>query len=219
MTEVKKVFGIISYFPNKDTSYHIETRRERSRRCRELLFKLEELWPTVDIMIIAQNWQDFELPQIKNKILRYDYEKLGILGARKELRTQFLASEYDYLIMLDDDFIIEANDTKAYMQAIDNHPNGFGALKRYPPSPLPFFAISKFIYRQIELPDIDPEKGEGFEDDIFAASCFAKFPEAGFIFPEGSVLDKSFHYDGPGKCPSSWSREHNYNWDYTQEYN
>lgn len=211
---IKKVFGIISYFPNNDSDYHIETRRERSRRFRELLFKLEELWPDVDIMVIAQNWQDFELPEIKNKITTFHYDKLGILGARRELRKRFLASPYDYLIMLDDDFIVEARDPKVYMDEIDKHPDGFGALKRNPPSPLPFFAISKTIYSQIDLPDIDPEKGQGFEDDVFTAQCFAKFEDKSFIFPTGCVLDKSFHYDGPGKCPSSWSREHKYDWGY-----
>ena len=213
-SSIRKVFGIISYFPNNDTAYHIETRRERSRRFRELLFKLEELWSDVDIMVIAQNWQDFELPDIKNNIKVLHYGKLGILGARKELRKQFLASDYDYLIMLDDDFIIEANDPQAYMDEIDKHPDGFGALKRNPPSPLPFFAISKTIYSQIDLPDIDPEKGQGFEDDVFTAQCFAQFGDKSFIFPEGCVVDKSFHYDGPGKCPSSWSREHKYDWEY-----
>lgn len=215
---VKKVFGIISYFPDNDSSYHIETRRERSRRFRELLFRLEELWSDVDIMIIAQNWRDFQLPDIKNKITTYHYGKLGILGARKELRKRFLTSDYEYLIMLDDDFIVEANNPSAYMEEIDKHPNGFGALKRYPPSPLPFFAISKTIYNQIDMPDVDPEQGQGFEDDIFTASCFAQFPNEGFIFPEGCVADKSFHYNGPGKCPSTWSKEHTYNWDYMRSH-
>ena len=215
---INKVFGIISYFPDNDSEYHIETRRERSRRFRELLFKLEELWPDVDIMIIAQNWQDFQLPNIKNKITTYHYGKLGILGARKELRKRFLVSDYEYLIMLDDDFIIEANDPSAYMEEIDKHPNGFGALKRYPPSPLPFFAISKTIYSQIDMPDVDPEKGQGFEDDIFTANCFARFPDDGFIFPEGCVADKSFHYNGPGKCPSTWSKEHVYDWNYMRSH-
>ena len=217
-SSIKKVFGIISYFPNNDSDYHIEMRRERSRRFRELLFKLEELWPSVDIMIIAQNWQDFQLPNIKNKITTYHYGKLGILGARRELRKRFLNSNYDYLIMLDDDFIIEANDPQAYMDAIDNHPNGFGALKRYPPSPLTFFAISKYIYNQIDMPNVNPEKGEGFEDDIFTAQCFAKFPDASFIFPDGCVRDNSFHYEGPGKCPSTWSKERKYDWKHMREF-
>jgi hypothetical protein len=64
------------------------------------------------------------------------------------------------------------------------------------------------------MPDVDPEKGQGFEDDIFTANCFAQFPDEAFIFPEGCVIDKSFHYNGPGRCPSTWSREKVYDWDY-----
>ena len=209
-SSIKKVFGIISYFPDEDSDYHIEMRRERSRRFRELLFKLEELWPSVDIMIIAQNWQDFELPVIKNKITAYHYGKLGILGARKELRKRFLNSDYEYLIMLDDDFIVSSTDPQAFLDEIDKHPDGFGAI-RMPPSPLPFFSISKYVYSRVELPNIDPEKGEGFEDDVFSATCFARFPDRGFMFPEGLADDASFHYSGPGKCPSTWSRETKHN--------
>ena len=214
---LKKVFGIISYFPDNDTAYHKETRRERSRRFRELLFKLDELWPNVDIMIIAQNWQDFELPEIRNKIRTFHYGKLGILRARKELRKRFLDSDYDYLIMLDDDFIISSTDPQGFLDEIDKHPDGFGAIRRAP-SPLPFFSISKSIYSQIELPDIDPEKGEGFEDDVFSATCFARFPDKGFMFSEGLAEDKSFHYEGPGKCPSSWSKESKRDWDYMRNH-
>ena len=185
--ELSKVFGIISYFPDNDTAYHIETRRERSRRFRELLFKLEELWPDTDIMIIAQNWQDFELPEIKNKIIVHTYEqKLGILGARRELRKKFLDSNYDYLIMLDDDGRILKADSEAYMQEIDNHPDGIGVIRHHS-CPLMFLAISKNIYSQIDMPNVDPEKSEGFEDDIFVASCFSKFPDKAFDFPKSCI--------------------------------
>jgi len=214
---VSKTFGIISYFPDEDSDYHIEMRRERSRRFRELLFKLDELWPDVDIMVIAQNWQDFELPQIKNKITVYHYGKLGILGARRELRKRFLASDYDYLIMLDDDFIVSSTDPQAFLDEIDKHPDGFGAIRRAP-SPLPFFSISKYIYSLVDMPNIDPEKGEGFEDDVFSATCFARFPDRGFMFPEGLANDASFHYKGPGECPSTWSREHKYDWNYMRSH-
>jgi hypothetical protein len=64
------------------------------------------------------------------------------------------------------------------------------------------------------MPDVDPEKGQGFEDDVFTAKCFAQFGDKSFIFPEGCVVDKSFHYNGPGKCPSTWSREKNRDWEY-----
>lgn len=215
--KLNKVFGIISYFPNNDSEYHIETRRERSRRFRELLYKLEELWSDVDIMVIAQNWQDFELPEIKNKIIQYNYGKLGILGARKELRKRFLDSDYDYLIMLDDDAMVSSDNPQEYLDEIDKHPNGIGVIRKVQ-CPLSFFAISKHIYSQVELPEIDAEKGEGFEDDIFTATCFSKFPDKAYVFPQGLVSEKSFRYDGPGKCPSTWAKEKKYDWGYMRSH-
>lgn len=216
-SSIRKVFGIISYFPDNDTDFHIETRRERSRRFRELLLKLEELWPDIDIMVIAQNWQDFELPQIKNNIIEYDYDKLGILGARRELRKKFLESDYDYLIMLDDDGRILNADPKLYIQTINEHPNGIGVI-RHRSCPLMFLAISKFIYSQIDMPDIVAENGEGFEDDIFVAQCFARFPDAAYDFPKDCIEEWSLKYTGPGACPSTWSREDKYNWDHMRAY-
>lgn len=214
---LKKVFGIISYFPDNDSDYHIETRRERSRRFRELLFKLEELWGDIDIIVIAQNWQDFELPEIKNKIKTYHYGKLGILGARRELRKKFLESDYDYLIMFDDDAMPDSDNPQGYMLEIDKHPDGVGTIRKNQ-SPLQFFAISKTIYSQIDMPNINAEKGEGFEDDIFVASCFAKFPDKAFMFPEGLVKETSFKYTGKGACPSTWSRERKLDWDYMRNH-
>ena len=213
MTKLNKVFGIISYFPNNDTKHHIEIRRKRSRRCSELLCKLNELWPDIDIMIIAQNWQDYDVPKIKNRVIKYDYDKLGILGARRELRKKFLESDYDYLIMLEDDGIISCEDPSIYMSEIDNHPNGIGVI-RHTECPLMLLAISKYIYNQIDMPDIDVEKGEGFEDDIFVARCFAQFPNNCFDFPKDCIKETSFRYTGEGACPSSWSREENLDWAY-----
>lgn len=216
-SSTRKVFGIISYFPDNDSAYHIETRRERTRRFRELLYKLEELWSDVDIMVIAQNWQDFELPDIQNHVIRYNYGKLGILGARKELRKRFLDSDYDYLIMLDDDAIVSSDDPQAYLDEIDKHIDGVGAIRKNK-SPLNFFAISKCVYAQIDMPDVDPEKSEGFEDDIFVATCFAKFPDSAFMFSDNIVSETSFRYTGVGSCPSTWAKEHKYDWNYMRSH-
>lgn len=216
-SSIKKVFGIISYFPDNDSDYHIETRRERSRRFKELLYKLEEYWSDVDILVIAQNWQDFELPNIKNTVITYHYGRLGILGARKELRRRFLSSKYDYLIMLDDDAMVSAENPQGYMEEIDRHPGGIGALRKRQ-CPLQFLAISKEVYSQIDMPNVDAEKGEGFEDDIFTATCFAQFPDKAYMFPQGLVTETSFRYEGPGKCPSTWAREHKYNWTHMREF-
>ena len=212
-SSLRKVFGIISYFPDNDNDYHIEVRRERSRRFLELLHTLEALWPDTDIMIIAQNWQDFELPLLKNKCKAYYYGKLGILGARRELRKRFLESSYDYLIMLDDDAMIATDNPQSYMDILDKHPDGVCTL-RHNQSPLQLFAISKAVYSQIDMPDVDAEKGEGFEDDIFVAQCFARFPAVAYDIPADVVSETSFKYTGPGKCPSTWSKERKYDWNY-----
>lgn len=214
----KKVFGIISYFPNSDTPYHTETRNKRTKRFFSMLYRLESLWPDVDIIIIAQNWQGLELPDIRNKVTIYNYPKLGILNARKELRSKFLESEYDYLIMLDDDAIIESANPVAYMQEIDNHPNGVGVI-RHNKCPLMFLAISKYIYAKQPMVDIDAENGQGFEDDIFVATVFNKFPDKAFDFPANIIKEISFRYEGDlGSVPSTWSREKKLNWDYMRKH-
>lgn len=216
-SSLRKVFGIISYFPDNDSEYHIRTRKERSRRFRELLFKLEELWPDIDIIVIAQNWQDFQLPPTENDITIYEYPKLGILGARRELRKKFLASSYDYLIMLDDDGMIQCDDPSIYMSEIDKHPDGMGVIRRVG-CPLMLLAISKYVYSKIDMPDMDAENDGGFEDDLFVATCFAKLPDHCFDFPEGCVTETSFRYKGDGMCPSSWAGEKKRDWDYLRNY-
>lgn len=214
---LKKVFGIISYFPNSDSAYHTEMRTSRTRRFFELLYTLENLWPDVDIIIIAQNWNGLEIPGIKNSVTVYHYPKLGILGARRELRHKFLESEYDYLIMLDDDGKISADDPSLYMSEIDKHPGGVGVI-RHNRCPLMLMAISKDIYSQIDMPEIRAENGEGFEDDIFVASCFAKFSDKAFDFPQGIVTEISFRYEGSDKVPSTWSKEKKLDWTYMREH-
>lgn len=212
-SSIKKTFGIISYFPEPDSDYHKSARKERSRRCTELLLKLDELWPDIDILIIAQNWKDYELPKIRNNITRYDYDKLGILGARRELRQKFLNSSYDYLIMLDDDGMISTSDPSVYMNTIDEHPDGIGVIRRTG-CPLMLLAISKSVYSQIDMPDLDAEKGQGFEDDVFVSRCFSQFPDKAFDFPKDCIKETSFKYKGPGMCPSTWAAENRYDWDY-----
>ena len=207
---LKKVFGIISYFPDPDTDYHAFVRKQRSNRCTQLLLQLDELFPEVDIFIIAQNWQEYELPKISNNITIFDNcAKLGILTARKTLRQKFLESDYDYLIMLDDDAIIKCDNPAAYLREIDNHPDGVGVI-RHTEHPLQLLAISKSAYTQIPMVDVDVEQGQGFEGDVFVAKCFFQFPDLAFDFTtnikELSYKDIVF--------PSTWLSEHKYDYYY-----
>ena len=99
---IKKVIGIVSYFPD-----NINDRKKRITRFKKLLEQIGMFFSEIPIIIIAQNWNGYNPICNKNELIVYNYKRLGILNARKELRKKFLESEYDYLIMFDDDCIIE----------------------------------------------------------------------------------------------------------------
>ena len=139
------------------------------------------------IIIIAQNWKDQKF-SCKDLIL-YTYEdKLGITGARKELRKKFLESTYDYLIMLDDDCTLIGSSGKNYLQQIDNNPGCFIEFKK---TLLKLFAISKELIAQVDFADVSPEKGEGFEDRIFVNTLRKKFPDKQRLFVSTGIMEHS----------------------------
>ncbi len=214
MNRLKKCFGIISGFPS-----NAEHREKRITRFNQLLHQLEKLWPEVDILVVAQNWKDYTPPKIKNKILLQKHENLiGILNARYKLRDWFLGLDYDYIIMMDDDVIIETtkNAHIKYMEEIDKHPDGFCFIHSenhwhkfddYAKAPLNLCAISKYIYQNQNIPPVDLQKSEGLEDDTYAALFHEKWKEHEFIPPEGISHVQFADYsdkEGQQKCPSIW---------------
>ena len=98
------------------------------------------------------------------------------MKARNVLRDEFLKTRFDYLIMFDDDAIIQCDDESAhidYMKALDEHPDGFCLVKKenpttylYADSQLNLCAVSRYIYEREPLPDVNPQKGEAFEDRV-----------------------------------------------------
>jgi hypothetical protein len=126
------------------------------------------MFNTPNIIIVAQNWQDFKLDAPNVQI--FSYNKLGILQARKILRKHFLESDFDYMIMADDDMVMKG-DPKELLEGMEKHPQGFAYCEEENGTPrlaqLNLFAISKFIYAQQPMVDVDPEKFEGWEDKIF----------------------------------------------------
>ena len=169
---LKKCFGIPSWLPDKEPD-----RNQRKERINRLFKQLNDLWPSIDILVIAQNWQDFKPIETKNKQIIKTYEPLGILKARQTLREEFLKLDYDYIIMFDDDAIIEFIDDapKQYMNEIEKHPHGFcfmpGNNSKYHPycgAQLNLCAISRFIYEQEPMVPVDPQKDEGYEDSIIS---------------------------------------------------
>ena len=162
--QTSPVFGIISWFPDKQPD-----RNQRIERLNRMIEQLIDLFgEDIKFMIVAQNWKDYKLPENIKNVEIFRYNKLGILGARKTLGKHFLKSNYDYLIMCDDDIVLKTNEdfTKEYFfNELNNHPDGFMFIQ-YGWS-LTFCAISKNIYKQTPMSDIDPEKGEGYEDTVW----------------------------------------------------
>ena len=174
---MKKVFGIISWFP--DVEPH---RSQRLNRLNQTFKHLIDLFGAdIEFLIIAQNWKDYQVPEFIKHTLIYKFDKLGILGARKMLREKFLASSYDYLIMCDDDIVLEKkvkNAPQQYLAELDKHPEGFSFIK-YGWS-LTFCAISRWIYSREPMVDVDPEKNEGYEDVVFPRLLYYKYPKKEF---------------------------------------
>lgn len=200
----KIVIGIISYIPDKEPD-----KAQRIERFERLLTQLNELWPSLPIMVISQNWQDYNP---KYKLIRFDYGKLGILPARKTLREKFLESEYDYLIMFDDDAIIEYSDPSAperYLKLINDNPNKFMFLQ-YFSSQLNGCAISKHIYTLEPMVDVSAEDNEGFEDAIFSCLLHNKYPDKEFTCD----FIKCTHFRNPKEtAPSTWANEGEKEWE------
>ena len=174
---MKKCFGIISWFPDKDPE-----RSQRLKRLDKTFKHLTNLFgKDIEFLIIAQNWKDYQVPDFIEHTVIHKFDKLGILGARKMLREKFLELDYDYLIMCDDDIVLKPlieNAPKKYFKELDKHPEGFSFLS-YGWS-LTFCAVSKWIYSREEMVDIDPEKNEGYEDTTFPNLLHYKYPDHEF---------------------------------------
>ena len=125
---MKKVFGIISWFPDENPH-----RSQRLNRLNQTFKHLIDLFGEgIEFLIVAQNWKDYKVPEFVNRATIYRFDKLGILGARKKLREKFLESGYDYLIMCDDDIVLEQKEKdapKKYMAELDRHPEGFSFVR------------------------------------------------------------------------------------------
>ena len=216
---LKKCIGIVSYFPDD-----IKVRSRRIGRFNELLTSINELWPTLDIVVISQNWKDYRIPEtVSNvKIIKSFEEPLGIIKARNLLREELLKTDYNYVIMLDDDARIQCNSpeiAKAYLDALDEHPDGFcfihsadhwHTMDDYARAPLNLCAISRNIYSKEPLPEVSLENNEALEDDVYAVLLHIKYGDFEFNPPEGIYHVHNIRnqymkqYTDPRVIPSTW---------------
>lgn len=205
---MKICIGIPSYLPEKQPD-----RKIRQDSLNKLLLQLSELWPNIDILIIAQNWKDFSPIKISNKLVIKYYEPLGILKARKLLREHFLKLNYDYIIMFDDDITIKCDNSHAakdFIKELERHPKGFcfplGHNSKYHPycaAQLNLCAVSRFIYEQEPMVDVDPQNDEGYEDSIFSCLLHHKWGEYEFNMPK--TIHPIHLTSYKSKIPSTWA--------------
>lgn len=204
---MKKCFGIISWLPS-------DSRRDkRKNRVFSLISKLNQLWPDTDIIIIKQNWGEIKLPDVSNNIIEYDYTNgLGILKARQVLREKFLALDYDYLITMDDDCLIDckSGQEKVFLDDIDRHPNGFAFItghndslnKCYAGAQFNLACLSRYILEHEPIPQTDPQKGQAYEDCIYSCLLHNKYKNNEFNLT--STIKHTQWQNSKEPVPTTW---------------
>ncbi|MBP5694623.1 MAG: hypothetical protein J6X03_04175 [Bacilli bacterium] len=90
-----------------------------------------------------------------------------------------------------------------YMEEIDKHPSGYCFIcsenhwhhhDDMARGPLNLFALSKDLFEKEPFVDIDIEKFEGMEDDIYVEYIWHKYPEKRFLIPTTIHHTNSFKY-------------------------
>lgn len=181
---LSKVIGIISYLPDNE-----EIRDNRWHKLINLILTCNVLF-NLPIHIEAQCWTSDEMDILNSMFTNVEVNthknKLGILGARRTLRSWFIESKYDYLIMLDDDIVLvgDVNGGKTYKEQIDKNPDGWGIFSG---TLLHLFAISKTIFKKYDYLDVEPENGGGFEDRLFVEKLSKYEQGSRFIFNKAGL--------------------------------
>lgn len=191
--------GIISYLPD-------DKRREyRIKRMKLVLEQCNKLF-NLPIIVIAQNWKEDCKEIFNQNMILFNYSnKLGISPAREELRKTFLNSDYDYMIMLDDDSIPIGTrlDAKRFLYLMGKNPDG--AVLRRDNVVVKLIACSKNILSQVFFNKANPELNEGGEDDIFTWTLRTFYSDKIAEY-DGNLTEMSNSTSDPH---STWANEPN----------
>lgn len=150
--------GIVSYLPDN------EFREVRYNNCKKLLSQLNSIF-NIQIIIIEQNYRDLALNE--RNLIEYKFdEKLGIAKARRTLRQKFLESDFDYIILFDDDGYVEGTyeEGQDFLKQLYRHPNTFFSQKN---ALFCGMCISRKLFEIVDIPNLEAGKNEGYEDNAF----------------------------------------------------
>lgn len=178
---MKICIGIISYLPPNEP-----TRSVRRQRAIRTIEDCNRLFPGIPILVVAQCWKPSDA--IPGALFSLFDRPLGILGARKELRSRFLRSKYDCIIMLDDDAMLSGtpDDGREYVRELESHPGCFGERNG---TSLKLFSICRELLEACPFPEVRPENGEGYEDRAFVSELRKRFPERRFVYLNGPLAN------------------------------
>lgn len=209
-TRKNYIIGIPSYLP--DDKYEI-----RAKKMEQNLAKLYELFPSVPVVIVAQNWKEDYIPKHNpnQQLDIYRFDKLGIVGARKKLEEVLLGLNFDYAILCDDDVTIygRKDSVQNFLLPFEQRYNGFAfreinlhtsrTVEKYFPAPLNLCVVSKFILENEPMDArFDPEKNIAYEDMIYPCILRNKYPQHEIQYPLKSIIT-SFATDFV-KSESTW---------------
>ena len=167
---MKTCIGIISWLPDDE-----KVREVRLKRLKSLITKCRLNMGDLHIFIVAQNWKEHDIDP-RTYLTIYHYDKLGITGAREELRKKFLETDYDYMLCLDDDFELTdyKQDFKEYLRIATKLPGRLIEHKNYL---MNLCVMSRYIAEKYPFDTtISAENGTGFEDWIWISVVEKKEP-------------------------------------------
>lgn len=199
--KLSKIIGIISYLPDNPN-----IRALRKSKLKALVLKCIELFK-LPIYIVIQNYTEEDIKEFLSigplVCLSNNSKPLGIVGARKALREWFLSTQFDYLIMFDDDTTLMGDSGEAYLNQIEENPDCFIEFNK---SRMRLFAISHKIFELQDWPDIEVEKEGGFEDRIFFYSLCNKYPDKHKKFSNTGLIERGLATKDPS---STWYKNQN----------
>ena len=195
MLAMKVCIGIISYLPTNG--------KEVRRKVFEEEIKSLNIALNLPILVIAQNYTEEDKKIFTDNCIVDYYGPLGVTKARQVLRHKFLETDFDYMILFDDDEVIKNTDlAKVYLQTIYDNPNGY---IHYFITYLRACAVSRYVMERIPFIPMDAQKLEGWDDAVYV-DCVKKVCPECFVWVPGNNDLECDIGESNTKYPSTWQQ-------------